>query len=126
MVRRKETTLATVPAVMASEGTRVRREMPSQEEVFRVRIRGTVVEDFMQTEEEEDFMEAVVMHREDRVTMALIGSSMSGGSKACLDQSLTCKEAWVTCRVPSIKQAANRGTQLWRSTQLLVQRREQQ
>jgi hypothetical protein len=72
---------ATVPTVMASEGTRVHREMPSQEENFRDHIRCTVVEDFMQNEEEEDFMEAVVMHYEDGVSMALIGSLMSGAAR---------------------------------------------
>lgn len=97
-------TPATVPVVMALEGTGVRRVMASQEEVLRVCIKGTVVEDFMQTEEEEeDSMEAVVMHHKDGVTMAPIGSLMSWGSKVCLSQSLTRKEAWGTQRCRNIK-----------------------
>jgi hypothetical protein len=96
-------TPATVPVVMALEGTGVRRVMPSQEEVLRVCIKGMVVEDFMQTEEEEDSMEAVVMHHKDGVTMAPRGSLMSGGSKVCLSQSLTRKEAWGTQRCRNIK-----------------------
>jgi hypothetical protein len=96
-------TPATVPVVMALEGTGVRRVMPSQEEVLRVCIKGMVVEDFMQTEEEEDSMEAVVMHHKDGVTMAPIGSLMSWGSKVCLSQSLTRKEAWGTQRCRNIK-----------------------
>jgi hypothetical protein len=96
-------TPATVPVVMALEGTGVRRVMPSQEEVLRVCIKGMVVEDFMQTEEEEDSMEVVVMHHKDGVIMAPIGSLMSGGSKVCLSQSLTRKEAWGTQRCRNIK-----------------------
>jgi hypothetical protein len=92
MVPCKETAPATIPVVMASEGTGVRRAMPLQEVVFRGRIRDMEVEVFMQTEEE-DFMEAVVMHRADGATTALTGSSMSEGSKARLGQSLTHKEA---------------------------------
>jgi hypothetical protein len=84
MVRCKETALAMVPAVMASEGTWVRREMPSQGEGFRGRIRGMVVEVFMLTEEE-DSMEAMGMLREDGVTTALTDSLMSRDSKVCLE-----------------------------------------
>jgi hypothetical protein len=89
----KETAPTMVPAVMASVDTRVRRAMHLQEEVFRGRIRDTMVEVFMQTEEEEDFMEAVVMHYEDGVTTVLTGSLMLGGSKARFGQSLTYKGA---------------------------------
>jgi hypothetical protein len=84
-------------------GIGTHREMLSQEEVFRCCIRGMVAVAFMQTEEEEDSFRAVVMHRVDGGIMALIGRLMSGGSWAHLSQSLTRKEAWATCRVPSTK-----------------------